>query len=305
MTLYTQQVIYNPINDWVAARNYFVGNKVKQGVTFFQCKLDHLSVDPTNKPPNATFWDVITPTSPNVDISDFIETLKENEIGSGEVRSLILRINADSGAFITDTNTGTTPIIDEFDRFTINITDEFGLPYTATYEVDIIHPTQDGKQGVVLPVDLLGPEFYLQKTLFSDQFFFKSMFFTSKGIVDLYNTNKGTLQVRVAGHDATSGAGGFNDLPQFTANDYTFNLNEKPHYDGLMEVVDRGGSSVAAGGAGDFFELSFTTNPTNSDEINFRGFSSGNPTDQTSIPNIQRIGSGWIFVLISISIGTI
>jgi len=152
MTLYTQQVIYNPIDTWIAARDYFIGNKVLSSSIFYQCKLDHTSVDSTNKPPNATFWDVITPTSPNTDISNFIETLKENEIGSGEVRSLILRINAGSGAFITETNSDATPIIDEFDRFTIKITDEFGLLYVATYEVDIIHPTQDGKQGVVLPV---------------------------------------------------------------------------------------------------------------------------------------------------------
>lgn len=253
---------------------------------FYKCKLENTS-SVANQPPNATFWDVIVPVSPNRDITAFVETTNETEIGSGEVRSLSLRFNADRGAFITETNNGITPIIDEFDRITLKITDEFGTLYLATYEVDIIHPTQDGKQGTVLPVDLLGPESHLQKTLFSDQFFFKSMFETSKGIINLYNKNKGINQVRVAGADATSLEGGFNDLPQFTANDYTFNLNEKFHYDGLIEVIDRGGSSVAAQGAGDFFELAFTTNPTNVDEINFRGFSSGNPSDQISIPNIK------------------
>ena len=286
MTLATKQVIYNPINLWQSGTDYFIGNKVENSSVFYQCKLDH-TASGANEPANATFWDVIVPTSPNRDISAFIETIKETEIGSGETRSLSLRINADRGAFITDTNSGVTPIIDEFDRMTLKITDEFGAIHVATYEVDVIHPTQDGKQGTVLPVDLLGPEFYLQKTLFADQFFFKSMFTTSKGIIDSYNKNKGTSQVRIVGNDNTSGAGGFNDLPQFTANDYTFNLNEKTHYNGLMEVIDRGGSSVAAGGAGDFFELLFTTDPTNVDQINFRGFSSGNPSDQTSIPNIK------------------
>ena len=286
MTLYTKQIIINPLNLWILGRDYFVGNTVEESAVFYRCIQDNTSSG-ANQPPNATFWEVFVPVDPNVDVSDFIETVIDTEIGSGEVRSCSLRINADRGAFITDRNSGFTPIIDQFTKFTIKITDENVLLYLATYETDIIHPTQDGLQGTVLPVDLLGPEFYLQKTLFSDQFFFKSMFFVSSGIINLYNKNKGTLQPRVAGADANSSSGGFNDLPVFTANDYTFNLNETPHYDGLIHVMDRGGSSVAAQGAGDFFEIAFSTNPTNAEEINFRGFSSGNPTDQISIPNIK------------------
>jgi len=286
MSLYEKQVIINPINLWLSGRDYFVGNQVEDAAVFYVCVTDH-TASGANRPPSA-FWSSFVPIDPNVDISDFVETILDTEIGSGEVRSSTLRINADRGAFITDTNGGLTPIIDQFTKITTKITDPNGVLYLATHEVDIIRPTQDGLQGTVLPVDLLGPEFYLQKTLFADQFFFKSMFFVSSGIITLYNKNKGFFQVRVAGADADSaGGGGFNDLPVFTANDYTFNLNEIPHYDGLIQVMDRGGSSVAAQGAGDFFEIAFTTNPTNAEEINFRGFSSGEPSDQTSIPNIK------------------
>ncbi len=286
MTLYTKQVIINPLNLWVFGRDYFIGNTVENNAVFFRCIADN-TASGANEPPNLSFWESFTPTDPNVDISDFVETIFDTEIGSGEVRSTSLRINADRGAFITDTNGGLTPIIDQFTKITTKITDPNGILYLATHEVDIIHPTQDGLQGTVLPVDLLGQEFYLQKTLFADQFFFKSMFDVTSGIVNFYNTNKGGLQARVAGADADSSSGGFNDLPVFTANDYTFNLKEMTHYDGLIQTMDRGGSSVAAGGAGDFFEIAFSTNPTNAEEINFRGFSSGNPTDQTSIPNIR------------------
>jgi len=286
MTLYTKQVIINPINLWLSGRDYFIGNTVENSAVFFRCNTDH-TASGANEPPNVSFWDVFVPVDPNVDISNFVETILDIEIGSGEVRSTSLRINADRGAFITDTNGGLTPIIDQFTKITTKITDSNGVLYVATHEVDIIHPTQDGLQGTVLPVDLLGSEFYLQKTLFADQFFFQSMFDVSSGIANLYNKNKGTLQVRVVGADADSSSGGFNDLPVFTANDYTFNLSEISHYDGLIQVMDRGGSSVAAQGAGDFFEIGFTTNPTNAEEILFRGFSSGNPTDQTSIPNIK------------------
>ena len=285
MTLYDYTVIYNPISAWVTATKYFVGNKIVDASVFYKCKLAHLSSG-ANQPPNATFWDVIVPVKPYTDITNFVETIKETEIGSGEDRSLSLRMNANQGAFITNTNGGLTPIIDQFDKISVQTVDRKNQTNFSVYEVDIIHPTLDGAIGIVLPVDLLGSEFYLQKTLFADQFFFKSMFFTSKGIVDFYNLNKGKDEAQIIGHDADSSSGGFNDLPVFTANDYTFNINELSHYDGLLEVIDRGGSSVAAGGAGDFFELGFTTSSVNADQINFRGFSSGNPTDQTSIPNI-------------------
>ncbi len=285
MSLYTKQVIINPINLWLEGRDYFVGNFVENSGVFYVCTLDNTATL-ANEPPGIPWTDFV-PIDPNVDISNFIETIHDVEIGSGDVRSTSLRINADRGSFITDRNNGLTPIIDQFTKITTKITDPNGVIYLATHEVISIHPTQDGLQGTVLPVDLLGSEFYLQKTLFSDQFFFKSMFNVSSGIVDFYNENKGFFQARVTGHDANSSSGGFNDLPKWTANDFIFNLKETTHYDGLINVMDRGGSSVAAGGAGDFFEIAFTTNPTNAEEINFRGFSSGFPTDQTSIPNIK------------------
>jgi len=284
MSLYEKIIIVNPFSPWISGLDYFVGQQVSDAGDFFQCNTDNTDSG-ANEPPNLSFWDEIFPTDPNVNISNFVETILDTEIGSGEVRSSSLRINADRGAFITDTNGGATPILDQFTKIQTTIIDSNSVTYQAIHEVDILHPTQDGLQGKILPVDLLGSEFYLQKTLFADQFFFKSMFTTSSGIIDFYNTNKGTAQVRVIDADSDSSSGGFNDLPVFTANDYTFNLQEMYHYDGLIQVMDRGGSSVAAGGAGDFFEMGFENDSDNFNQIKFRGFSSGNPTDQTSIPS--------------------
>ena len=81
---------------------YFVGNKVTNVGSYFQCNTDHNSGTPITEPPNISFWDVIVPTDPNVDISDFGETINDIEIGSGEIRSCAIRINADRGAFVTD-----------------------------------------------------------------------------------------------------------------------------------------------------------------------------------------------------------
>ena len=64
MSLYTKQVIINPINLWLSGRNYFVGNTVENGAVFFRCKLDN-TASGANEPPNITFWDSFVPTNPN------------------------------------------------------------------------------------------------------------------------------------------------------------------------------------------------------------------------------------------------
>ena len=284
MAQFSYIVIYNPISTWILPSDYFIGNRVELSGVFYQAIVDHTSSG-GNIPPNGSFWAVIVPTSPNQDITNFVETVKEIEIGSGETRSLSLRFNANQGSFITNTNSGVTPIIDEFDQIKIAITDRNNLTYAATHDVTNIKPVQDSIQGTVLPVELMGPEFYLMRTMFAEQFFFKSMFVAAGQICNFYNTNKGIQQARVINHTAKVVAGGFNELPQWTANDYLFNLSETNHYDGLINVMDRGGSSVAAGGAGDFFEIGFESD-ARPELIKFRGFSSGNPPDQTIIPNI-------------------
>lgn len=285
MTKYSYVVIYNPISTWQTSEDYFVGDKVENSGIFYKCVLDNFSTG-GNEPPNVTFWAVFVPVSPNTDITDFVETLRDIDVGSGETRSLSLRMNADRGQFVTDTNSGVTPIIDEFDKIKISITDRDNVTYVVTHEVINIKPVQDSLQGTALPIELMGSEFHLMRTMFAEQFFFKSMFFASRGICNFYNKNKGTEQARIINHDASFVSGGSNNLVKWTATDYLFNLSELPHYDGLINVMDRGGSSAAAGGAGDFFEISFESSGR-PEIIKFRGFSSGNPPDQPfPIPNI-------------------
>ena len=86
MTLYTKIVIFNPFAPWISGRAYFTGQQVSNSGQFFQCNADNTSSG-ANEPPNVSFWDEIFPVDPNVDISDFVETVLDTEIRSGEVRS--------------------------------------------------------------------------------------------------------------------------------------------------------------------------------------------------------------------------
>ena len=104
MSLYQKIITINPISPWISGLDYFIGQQVSNGGLFFQCNADN-TASGANEPPNVSFWDEIFPVDPNVIISDFVETVLDAEVGSGEVRSNSLRINADRGAFITDRNT--------------------------------------------------------------------------------------------------------------------------------------------------------------------------------------------------------
>jgi len=239
---------------------------------------------------------IYKPEGVATDITNFVERVDAIEIGSGTIRSLKLRLNATDGAFITNkdfTATDATPLIDQFDKIRLIIVDRDINTYSVTYEVDNVKPIQNGQVGIVLEVEAVGMEHWLMKIQFAKPFFQESGFTVARDIIDFYLSpdSKGSTQTTIVDHQATSGAGEFNDLPKFTANIYPYNITEQSCYDGLIQTMDQMGSSVGSGGAGDFFEVGFEDETPVGDPafntIKFRGFSSGNPSDQGAIVTID------------------
>jgi len=228
------------------------------------------------------------PTVSPVAITNFCERVEWNEVGSGEVRSCTIRLNAQDGQFITRSTSfagESTPILQQFDKISVAVIDRNNVTRLHVYEVDILKPIQNAQQGTVLEVQMLGLENQLMKVNFSKPFFLQggaSGFEVARDIIDFYNDgdSKGGLQPLVIGNDADTASGGGNDFPTFTANDYHFELTEQSAYDGLTITSDRLGSSVAAGGAGDFFEVFFETDTVDQNQLLFKGFISGNPPSQ-------------------------
>ncbi len=223
-----------------------------------------------------TYSVTFDPLGTSVDITEGVERLEWIEIGTGELRSLSMRLNSQFGQFITEDNAGTTPILDQFDQVRLNVTDRDGKVFDTIYEVDILRPINDTQMGTVLEVEMLAREYHTSKVMFSKPFFFENAFNVTRDIIDFYNDpdSKGTLQSDVEGGDITT----TNTLPEWTANEFRFDLHEQSAYDGLLQVVDRMGSSVAAGGGGDFWELAFVDNIIQTITVNM--FISGNPPRQ-------------------------
>ena len=230
-----------------------------------------------------TWWDasdnfVTTRVIENKDV-DSIPLFTDQ--GSGEVNQMILKLNCLNGAYITQTNSGLTPIIDQFDKFNLIATDGLGGSYDRNFEVIRLIPAEDAATGTSLEIHCLGNEWYTQNIHYSKPFYFTTAFPVGQDIGDSYNANKGTLQPLMINHDvdyipATSQG---NQLPKFTNNHYDYGTQERPGYDVWMDLIDKLGGSVDDGGALDFFELGFDSNSSNINEISFRLFSAGGPPE--------------------------
>ena len=150
--------------------------------------------------------------------SSVIAIEKMTDIGSGEVNSATLILNARHGDFITADSgtvaTPVTPILDEFDKIKIVITDKNGDSYRRIFEVDELTPKKTIQEGIRLDVQLLGQERCLQQTHFAKQYYYSNAYEVTKDIVDKYNLTKGTSQVEVQNQDNTT----YNALPKWTAN---------------------------------------------------------------------------------------
>ena len=208
------------------------------------------------------------PGGPNeADISDFVEVLDWTEIGSGSVTSMKVRLNAIRGKFI---KLGSDRI-KEFDRFRLDVTSG-GITFSRVYETQTLIPIENTSEGNVLEVECLGLEYHLQKIHFARQFYFEQPFDVLIEIINQYETSRASLQPEVEDFDTSVG----NELPEYIADNFEFNIAETFCYDGLKELVDRLGNATVNAGGGNFWELFFIKGSTD-DKIKIRTPISGTP----------------------------
>ena len=215
------------------------------------------------------------------DITNYVISIdKFTDVGTGEVVSAKLMLDARYGDFITVTNSGKTPLIKHYDILKLRI--ETMRNKTDFYErylvVSDLMP-QTSSQGHVLGVELLGREHFLQKMLFPGHFYFPSFRQMIRGIVAFYNLNKGKDQPAIF-----IDAAGLNQIPDHTWGVFDFS-KETSCYDALMDIVKRCTLPEGAGGAGEYYGMVFTETVTTSgdpapDIITMRIAPQGYPTNE-------------------------
>ena len=223
-----------------------------------------------------------TNTVVSIDISKYVVTIENmTDTGSGEINSATLVLNANKGQFITQenlvSNVPTTPILAEFDRIEMRITDKYGDSYRNVYEVRTLEIKKSIGEGTRLIVRLVGLERALSDVQFSKPFYYENAWTVVRDIIDQYHDNKGTKQPTVVKYDKVQQSGTYyNNLPNWTYGNFDFGQQATACYEGIDEVVNSLGTSVSGGGAGDFFETRFPFNLTSDyNQILFEAFASG------------------------------
>jgi len=230
-----------------------------------------------------TLWSkTITYLSTSKDISAYLISMPSYKLtGTGEIRSAEIQLNGKFGAFMTNANGGNTPILDEQDKIKIQITDKNSNAFSTVFEVDTLRPVGDDA-GRTLTVGLLAQEKWLHKIHLPKMKLERvSHYEAIKKIIEIYNANKGTSQVTIEKHDDAT----YNEAPKWTALDFDFS-DAPTCYDALMRVINRMNSSVASGGADDFYDLYFEDDPGDDTKIRIKVFSSGSlPASPLTIQN--------------------
>ncbi len=236
-----------------------------------------------------TLWDEGGGYATNVDITPDVKSIPIfTDTGSGEVNEATIILNAPDGDYITTGN-----IVDKFDRIRIACTDVVGTTYDRFFEIDELIPSETKGEGTLLQLECLGIEYHTQNINYIKPHFFVSGFNVGKDIGDFYEDNNGSRQPLIDKHNvvySTVNKTG-NELPKFTVNNYEYGLNEDSVYNRQMDVNDKFGASVSAGGIRDFLELSYDTLTVNQIDLaqfisGARSFDGNDPTNDASAVSI-------------------
>jgi len=237
-----------------------------------------------------TVWSKTITYLPSTDISGpekFVKLDPLRLVGTGDIRSATLVLNARRGAFITNSNSGATPILTAFDKIKISLTDKLGNTKSLVGIIDDEKPVRKAGPNVI--VNLFGQERWLQKIHMPAMMMERiSHYDAIRKIIDIYNENKGTSQVTIEKHDDIT----FNESPRWTAINIDFS-DEPTLYDALMRVISRTNTTVANGGANEFYELYFEDDPADTAKIRIKVFISG--SDPVSPITVQQSNTTRIY----------
>ena len=204
------------------------------------------------------------------------------DTGTGEINSATVVLNARKGAFLTQENLDsfgvpTTPILAEFDKVEIKLTDKNGDIFRKVYEVRSLEIKKTVSEGVRLILRLVGQERALAEVQFSKPFYYTNAWNVVKDIIEQYHANAGTRQPEIRNYDVTVDSGTYyNDLPKWNYNNWDFGQQAHSAMEGIDEVINSLGTSVSGGGAGDFFEVRFYDQfDVNFRRLDLQAFSSG------------------------------
>lgn len=213
------------------------------------------------------------------DISAFIHSVDYvNFYSDGRINTASLTLKASGGKFITNSSSGATPILKNFDRLRITWTDSNSNEYKHIFEIINDLGQLTNLSEYILPLTLEGRERNLALIPFSGYFDPETHFDMTGKILSTYLISKGTRQPLIDTITDTPG-NDVNLLPKFNPNIWDFQYIDNC-LDAIKAVVRLADQSVASGGGGDRFAIIFRDSATTINKMTMLIVSQGS-LDQT------------------------
>lgn len=232
--------------------------------------------------------DHAAPVVSRVDISKFVISLDEfNILSTGKLSTAHITLNAEYGAFITDTNSDTTPLINTLDRIEITIIDDDGNDQdTKIFEVTTDMAQAALATGALLPLELEGRERNLSGVPFGGLFRNDTHLSMVNNVLNQY-----VVQARVpplvTGGKQPAFILGAGDTPDFNPNIWDFTQVDNC-YDALLGILESANLPVSAGGGGNRFALIFSDDQADDDIIDVFIIKQGTNNDPSPYPVLQQ-----------------
>ena len=220
------------------------------------------------------------------DINNYVVSIdKFTDVGTGEVVSAQVMLDARFGDFITSTDVNSPPIIMPYDLFRLTLTDDkeqgvAGDTYTRYLIADDRYP-QKITQGTQIQLEFFGRERFLQKMYMPGHYYFRTDKEMLKIIIEFYNSNRGANQPEVEPN--------FDQVPDYPVNTYDFRIRTTV-YSALMQVVKHLSLPVPAQGAGEYYALRFEDHDSDPlDTMQCYIFPQGNKSKSTYVEPILEV----------------
>ena len=188
-----------------------------------------------------------------------------------EISSAHIVMNTIDGAFITNPNGRETPILDRYDEVDIDIQDDDGTHLRRIMLIDERLPDEDEKAGHLTTYTLFGREYWLKTVKISGHYWFRTHKDMLGILRDRYNESRGADQPELV-LDASG-------VPDYPVSTWRWRDGTNV-FDGLVRVIESLGNPVSASGAGSYYTMRFSEDPSDRTKLHCTVFEMGSKSSK-------------------------
>ena len=222
---------------------------------------------PTNRPYTVRLLSPVPARTTATDITSYIFQIeKMTDTDQDSPQSAQITMNTIDGAFVTETNGGNTPLLQQYAELEITLTDDAGREFRRIMILDETMPDESEAGGHLTKYLLYGREYYLKQVRISGHDFFTTHRNMITRIIAQYNEskqpNQPTIELSMDG------------VPSYPVNIWRWG-EATSAYDALVRVIEGLAAPTKVGGASEYFTMRFTEHASDKGKLTCEIFQMG------------------------------